>query len=209
MKSKNKSQLEPPPHPIPTGANDPALIQQQPSIAVPSNAVAVVESAAPAVEAVRGALNSDEEDERGIALAKGRLNKAGEDLKNKIPPDIQGCTNFEIKASADINSLADNISLALVTMMDRRCIEKSKQTHFQGLVTEWAKKTIPFIETGLTVANVNIIASSSDVLIVIECDPCSVQLDSLGSIICRPSIQKMIFSLMVITESTNDGGRGR
>jgi len=155
MKSKNKSHLEPPPNPIPTGANDPALIQQRPTIAVPSNAVAVVESAAPAVEAVRGALNSDEEDERGIALAKGRLNRAGEDLKNKIPPDILGSTNFEIKASADINSLADNIGLALVTMMDRRSIEKSRQKHFLGLVTEWAKKTIPFIETGLTVANVN------------------------------------------------------
>ena len=42
-----------------------------------------------------------------------------------------------------------------------------------------------------------LIASSSYVLIVIECHPGSVQLDSLGFIICRPSIQKMRFSLMV------------
>jgi hypothetical protein len=153
-KNKKKSHPESPPNPIPT--NDPALIQPGPSsITAPSTAVAVVESAAPAAEDVRGALNSDEEDERGVALAKGRLNKAGEELKNKIPPDILGSTNFEIRASADINSLADNIGLALVTMMDRRSIEKSRQTHFQGMVTEWAKKTIPFIETGLTVANVN------------------------------------------------------
>ena len=156
MKNKNKSQPESSPNPIPTGANDPgALIQQGPSITAASTVVAVVESPAPAVEDVRGALSSDEKDERDITLAKGRLNKAGEDLKNKIPPDILGSTNFEIKASADISSLADNIGLALVMMMDRRCIEKSRQTHFQGLVTEWAKKTIPFIETGLTVANVN------------------------------------------------------
>jgi hypothetical protein len=154
--TENKSHPGSPPNLIQTGASDPAFIQQGPSIATASTAVALVESAAPAVEDFRGALNSDDDEERRIVLAKSWLNKAGEDLKNNIPPDILGSTNFEIKASADINSLADNIGLALVTMLDRRSIEKSRQTHFQGLVIEWAKKTIPFIETGLTVANVKL-----------------------------------------------------
>jgi hypothetical protein len=89
-----------------------------------------------------------------VALAKEALNKAGKKLAEKIPQDSRGDMNFEIKASADIDTLAGNIGSVLVTMMGDRKVDKSKQTHIQELVTEWAKKTIPFVETGLTVANV-------------------------------------------------------
>jgi hypothetical protein len=89
-----------------------------------------------------------------VALAKEVLNKSGKVLGDKIPQDARGDMNFEIKASADIDTLADNIGSVLVRMMGDRQVEQSKQTHVQGLVKEWAKKTIPFVETGLTVANV-------------------------------------------------------
>lgn len=155
LKTKEHSHPEPPPNP--GGTTDPALMQQRPSsdTGAPSTAVALVDSASSNVENPNVVLNGEEEEERKpLARAKNRLNTAANNLKKKIPADILGSTNFEIKASADITSVAESIGSALVTMMDLRSIEKSRQSHFQGLVTEWAKKTIPFLETGLTAANV-------------------------------------------------------
>jgi hypothetical protein len=89
-----------------------------------------------------------------VALANLVLDTAAEKLKKKIPTETWGITSFDIKPSADITSLAENIGTTLVTLMDKRNVEKSKQTRVQGMVREWAKKTIPFVETGLTIANV-------------------------------------------------------
>jgi hypothetical protein len=75
-----------------------------------------------------------------VALAKERLNKAGEKLRKKIPQSILEGADFEIKASADVTSLADNIGSALVTMMDQRKVEKSKQSRARGFVVEWPRK---------------------------------------------------------------------
>jgi hypothetical protein len=91
---------------------------------------------------------------RSVVLAKERLHEAGEKLKKNIPQNSLEGVDFEIKASADVDAFAHNIGSALVAMMEKRKIEKSKQSHALGLVTEWAKKTIPFVETGLTIANV-------------------------------------------------------
>jgi len=157
LKSTERSHPGEPPNLIPTGAPDPALAQPGPStvMTAPSTAATFIASTPTAVEHSGAVLDRDGEEEREPpALAKSKLNKAGEDLKKKIPADFLGSMSFEIKASADITTLADSIGSALVMMMDRRSVGKSRQTHFQGLVTEWAKKTIPFIETGLTAANV-------------------------------------------------------
>jgi hypothetical protein len=86
--------------------------------------------------------------------AVNKLNEAVEKLKQKIPQDILTSSTFEIKPSADINSLANNIGSALVTMMEQRNIEKAKQSNVKMMITEWAKKAIPFVEKGLTIANV-------------------------------------------------------
>lgn len=43
-----------------------------------------------------------------------------------------------------------------------------------------------------------IIVSSSIVLIVIECDPCSIQPDRIRSIMYRPSTRKIVFLLTVL-----------
>ena len=90
-----------------------------------------------------------------VVIAQDRLNNAGQRLKKKLPADLLGSGDFEIRASADVNSLADNIGATLVTFMDQRKIEQSVQSRARNLITEWAKKTIPFIETGLTIANVS------------------------------------------------------
>lgn len=124
-----------------------------------ASAVAIVELAVPTPQTHEDAVNDDEEGKlpTSIAIANARLNEAGENLKQKIPEDILASSTFEIKPSADINSLANNIGSALVTMMDQRNIEKAKQSKVKTMITEWAKKTIPFVEKGLTIADVQII----------------------------------------------------
>ena len=112
------------------------------------------------VDQVEGVMESvgEESLSTSLAIAKAQLNKAGENLKKEIPEEFLGNANFEIKASADIVSLGDNIGSALVTMMDQRNVEKSKQSLARRFVTQWARKTIPYIETGLTVANVRYVS---------------------------------------------------
>ena len=123
-------------------------------------------STVPSVESIEStgqnsghAISQDEEDGKlptTVALANLVLDTAAEKLKKKLPAETWGITSCDIKPSADISSLAENIGTTLVTLMDKRNVEKSKQTRGQGMVIEWAKKTIPFVETGLTIANVPI-----------------------------------------------------
>jgi hypothetical protein len=155
--AERKPRGQPHPEPLPTSEPSatatPEVVQQGPRAAAPSTIAAPVRPTAPDAE-LEGVVNSGEEGlPANVALAKDVLNKAGKKLAETIPQDARGDMNFEIKASADIDTLADNISSVLASMIADR-IEKSKQTHVQELVTEWAKKTIPFVETGLTVANV-------------------------------------------------------
>jgi hypothetical protein len=89
-----------------------------------------------------------------VVIANLVLDAAAENLKKRIPTEILDISNFDIKASADIGSLAEDIGITLVTMMDIRQVQKSKQTRVQGMVTEWAKRTLPFLEVGLTAVNV-------------------------------------------------------
>jgi len=89
-----------------------------------------------------------------VAIAQDRLNKAGEKLKKKLPADLLASGDFQIKVSADVNSVADNIGSTLDIFMEQRDVEKSEQSHAREFITEWAKKTIPYIETGTTIANV-------------------------------------------------------
>ena len=102
-------------------------------------------------------LNTDVDLEKlpkNVAIAHDRLNKAGEKLKKTLPADLLAIGDFEIKMSADVNSVADNIGSTLDTFMEQRHVEESEQSHARELITEWAKKTIPFIETGVSIAKV-------------------------------------------------------
>jgi len=105
-------------------------------------------------EVLSGADADPEKLPTSVAIAQDRLNKAGEKLKKKLPADLLASGDFEIKVSADVNSVADNIGSTLDTFMEQRDVEKSEQSHAREFITEWAKKTIPYIETGTTIANV-------------------------------------------------------
>jgi hypothetical protein len=136
-------------------AGSPPLADKQTPNPAASSTVIIGEPAIAEVEEVLG-VNEEEKLPANIALAKDRLNKAREELKKKIPADIiETCTNFEIRASVDLNCLAHNIGSALVMMMQKQKIRELKHTsHALDLVKEWAKKTIPFVETGLNLASV-------------------------------------------------------
>lgn len=142
-------------------ASDSAVIKPGPSTEPPST-VPPVDSITSSAEAeTRGkASGKDGEDVQkeeklpaSVALAKDRLNKAAEELQKKLPEDIERSTILEVEGGADINSLADDISSALVKMMEQRNVERSMEP-VQGFVIEWAKKTIPFIQMGLTIVKV-------------------------------------------------------
>lgn len=115
------------------------------------------EPAAPAVESNDPPSEVDQEQilpttSQRVDLAEKRLEKAGKKLEKIITQ--KDSAEFEIKASADINTLAENIGAALVSLMEHRKVAESKQSQARSFVVEWAKKTIPFVDTGLTIANV-------------------------------------------------------
>jgi len=89
-----------------------------------------------------------------VTLAKEKLNKSAEELNKKIPKAFQESTTFEVEGSGDVISLADNIGAALVELMAQRNVEKSKQGKVQTFAVEWAKKTVPFAQDGLSIAKV-------------------------------------------------------
>jgi hypothetical protein len=157
MQNPSNDQISPEPVPA-----DGCLTANKPDIGTHGPDSASSSSIAPATvrpaseDQAEGVMESvgEESLSTSLAIAKAQLNKAGENLKKNMPKEFLGNAIFEIKASADIISLGDNIELALVTMMDQRNVEKSKQSLARSFVTQWARKTIPYIETGLTVANV-------------------------------------------------------
>jgi hypothetical protein len=134
--------------PTPNDQEGNAISCSTPTEPLADPAAAVVETHPTAADA------KQEELPASIAIAQDRLDKAGENLKKKLPADLLASVHFEVKASADINSLADDLGSALVAMLEQANVKKTEQSHARTLVTEWAKKTIPFVETGLTVANV-------------------------------------------------------
>jgi hypothetical protein len=146
----------------PRSVSDNAQIPSEPRIEGPSIVPPVhsitrsvdVENLGKSLDKDREEAQKEEKLPASVMLARDRLNKAAEQLKEKIPNDIQGSTSLEVKGSADVNSLADNIGSAMVMMMDSRKVEQSKQSRVQALVIDWAKKTIPFVQQGLTIANV-------------------------------------------------------
>jgi len=135
---------------------DALVADEQRSCATVPSAPVQVETNAPASEDHGDALNFDGEEKlpASLVLVKQLLKKAGEELEKQLPLDIRASTKFEVKASADINALAESIGSTLEVMMDRSNVEKSKQKPAVRLLTEWAKKALPFVETGITVANV-------------------------------------------------------
>jgi hypothetical protein len=104
----------------------------------------------------RGAEKKEEENElpTNVAQAIDKLNKSAEKLKDSLPKTmIQESATFKVDGGADINALADNVGSTLVALMSAQD-SKSKQKA-QSLLVEWAKKAIPFIQPGLSVASVS------------------------------------------------------
>ena len=145
---------------LPTSSNVPSPSDRA---VVDASTTSRVPSAAPTVDVEILSYNASDSNDglrdkqkeelpASVVLAKDKLKKAVEKLEKKIPSDFQGKATFEVPGGADINSLTDDIGSKLVTMMDLRNNQSKKRV--QNFVIDWAKKTIPFIQPGLTVASV-------------------------------------------------------
>jgi hypothetical protein len=92
-----------------------------------------------------------------LETAVSKLKKTAAKLGQLLPEDLR---NGEIKMDSirgysDLNTLADNVSAVMETMMDQRStIEESKKRTAKTFLKTWAKKALPFIEQGLSVATV-------------------------------------------------------
>jgi hypothetical protein len=160
-----------------------ATDQQGPSVAGPSGATTGTPAASPLPADPSGpepseptpadASQKEQKEEENLApnltLARTRLTGAQEKLKKKLPLD------FQVETEADIASLKTNIGSALAKVTTDRNAAKSEQQHEQveRLVKEWTKKTLPFVEMGLQLANVTFQSLGSD-LIDLECGPSSI-----------------------------------
>jgi hypothetical protein len=168
--------------PMPAGdtrvASPRATDQQGPSVAGPSGATTGHPAANPhpadpsEPRPAHASQKEQKEDENlppNITLAKARLNDAQEKLKKRLSQD------FHVETDADIESLTANIGSALAKVTTERNPAKSEQQHAQvdRLVKEWTKKTLPFVEIGLQLANVTFQPLGFD-LIVLERGPCSI-----------------------------------
>jgi hypothetical protein len=141
-----------------------------------------------------------------LALAKRRLDEVAERLKKQIPKDFLGATTFEVQGCADVTSLADQIGKAIMETMKSQEVRKETQGPVQALMIDWAKKTIPFVQQRLSLTNVFLQILNCE-LNAAECDPCSVQLDCVRSVICHSGIP--VIKSSHFTDRTIDDNGGR
>jgi hypothetical protein len=90
------------------------------------------------------------------------LREAAENLKKELQKSGMDSSGFEfelIHGSYDMNTLAYNLERCLGAIMDNSNVSLSNQNAVKTFVKEWAKKSIPFIEKGLTAAEVHICAN--------------------------------------------------
>jgi hypothetical protein len=91
------------------------------------------------------------------SAAEKALSEAAESLKTKIQKCGMDASEFELKpirGSYDMNSIAHSVELCLGAIMDKADVPVSNQNVVKTFAKEWGKKSIPFIEKGLDVAEV-------------------------------------------------------
>ena len=89
--------------------------------------------------------------------AETTLNEAAEKLQKKLPEEVQQDERFRIKpihGSADINAVSDSLQRSIGHLMDQQEVPEQKQLLVKALTNNWVKKAIPFIHSGLSVAEV-------------------------------------------------------
>jgi len=85
------------------------------------------------------------------------LREAAKKLKERIEKSGIDSTQFgldPIHGSYDINSLAGSLELALDKLMEKTKVPDATQNVAKAFTKEWAKKSLPFLEKGLSTAQV-------------------------------------------------------
>jgi hypothetical protein len=99
-----------------------------------------------------------------LAHAEATLKEAAENLQKKLPKGIKEDERFQIKpihGSADINMLSESLERSIGGLMDQEAVPERKQTLVKILTNNWVKKAIPFIHSGLSVAEASLLLVSS------------------------------------------------
>lgn len=92
-----------------------------------------------------------------VGLPEEALLTSANDLKAKIVKlGMDGADfNFDpIPGSHDINTLVHSLEIALTELMKKTQVSSSDQNVAKHFIKEWAQKTIPFLEKGLSAVEV-------------------------------------------------------
>ena len=121
--------------------------------------------------------------------AEKRLKEAAEKLEKVIPKEVLQSGKLEINGCADINTMADNVALAIGRLMNQRNIDESKQSAVKTLMKGWVKKALPFIQHGLSAASV-LKLGVLYLLVPTGRDPGSLWINRIGVTLRRPGFAK-------------------
>jgi hypothetical protein len=95
-----------------------------------------------------------------VEVAEASLKAAAKKLEKAIPKEVLESGKLEIKGCADINTLADNVALAIGSLMNERNVAESKQSVVKTLLKGWVKKALPFLQHGLSTTKAGLSAAS-------------------------------------------------
>jgi hypothetical protein len=122
----------------------------EPATDVPAKQAAQTETTTPSNVSPSSSLEVE-------SAAEKALSEAAESLKTKIQNCGMEASEFELKpirGSYDMNSISHSLDLCLGAIMDKADVPVSNQNVVKTFAKEWGKKSIPFIEKGLDVAEV-------------------------------------------------------
>ena len=94
-----------------------------------------------------------------LERAQKKLKEAAEKLKSKIPSNMilkeEQLKTDSVKGCADVNCIAEHMGLAIESLMHERSRDdESDKGTVKELVKRLVKKSLPFVEPGLTIAQV-------------------------------------------------------
>jgi len=82
-----------------------------------------------------------------------KLNAAAAQLEQMLPLDVRK-TELKLERYADLHTLTESLASVMNTMMDERQIDESNKPTATAVIKSWVQKALPFIEHGLSAANV-------------------------------------------------------
>jgi hypothetical protein len=99
----------------------------------------------------------------GIVHAESVLKDSAEKLEKAFPMDVR--TKFSLRPiqfSADINVLSQSIEGAIGQILASEDVDANQRFLVKAVTKSWVQKTIPYLQTGLNIAEVQIFLTWAD-----------------------------------------------